>query len=115
MRSYWTKREFYPQKIWRFLGRQGLEMIFWDFSVGGHVAGRWAKPNLRLPDLKVEVCLRPELRPRGLGLTMSGASLRRLQRRGLALPKGAKSGRNTLSPFNRICQSLLLGRNPHQT
>ena len=52
------------------------------------------KSTLRLPGLKVRGCLRPELRPRGSGLTLSGASIPRFKRRGLASPNGLRDQKN---------------------
>jgi len=50
------------------------------------------KSTLRLPSLNAGACLRPELRPRGSGLTLRGASSPHLQRRGLAPPNGSRFG-----------------------
>ena len=52
--------------------------------------------TLRLPGLKAEACFRPELRPRGSGLTLSRAPSPRLQSRGLTWPNGS-TGTSTLS------------------
>jgi hypothetical protein len=51
-------------------------------------SGSW-ELTLRLPALKAWACLRPELRQRGSGLTLSGASFPRLKRRGLEPPNGS--------------------------
>ncbi len=47
------------------------------------------KSTLRLPDLKVGACPSARAQVEGSGLTLSGASLPRLQRRGLAPPNGS--------------------------
>jgi len=51
------------------------------------------KSTLRLPDLKIVACLstssRSRVQPRGSGLTLSVASLPRLQRRGSGPPNGS--------------------------
>ena len=60
-----------------------------SFFLSGTVKNSVIKSTLRLPDLKARACLRPELKPRGSGSTLSRVSLPRLQRWGLALSNGS--------------------------
>ncbi len=74
--------------------------IIW-ISHFSHRIGFYRNSTLRLPGLKARACS---------GLTLSGASLPRLQRRGLALPNGSNFSASLLKKGTDELSSLLSSR-----